>query len=107
MAHTLESLVDRLQADGVEAGREAAERIRLRASEEAEQLRADAQATATQMISEATAHTERLRALRRDALSDLAAIRARLEIVPSDVDEEPLPASPIGREDQSLSSSDE
>ena len=60
MAHTLESLVDRLQADGVEAGREAAERIRNEAQEKADQLVRDAEAEAKRIVTTAEAESEQI-----------------------------------------------
>ena len=65
------------------------------ARDDADQTIADARARAKIMIDDATAHTERLRELRRDVLADLAAIRARLEPLPGRIDqEEPLPDPP-------------
>ena len=43
MAHTVESFVDALRTDGVEAGRQEAERIRQEAQQEAERIRSEAE----------------------------------------------------------------
>lgn len=59
MAQTLESFVNRLRADGVEAGRAAAEDIRREARERAEQVVKDAEAKARQVLAEAAAERER------------------------------------------------
>ncbi len=53
MAHTVQSFVETLRADGVEAGRKAAEQIRLAAEEQAKQLLGEAEAKARTIIEEA------------------------------------------------------
>ncbi len=53
MAHTVESFVDTLRADGVEAGRKAAREIRRQAEQEAAQLVAEAEAKAGKIIEDA------------------------------------------------------
>ncbi len=63
MAHTVQSFVETLRADGVEAGRKAAEQIRLAAEEQAEQLLGEAKAKARTIIEEA--EDERRRTLER------------------------------------------
>ncbi|MCU0962935.1 MAG: hypothetical protein MUF48_22805 [Pirellulaceae bacterium] len=59
MAQTLESFVNRLRADGVEAGRVAAEQLRREAQERAEQVVREAEAQAQQLLAEAAAERER------------------------------------------------
>jgi V/A-type H+-transporting ATPase subunit E len=59
MAHTLESFIDRIRADGVEAGREAADQIRREGQEQADQLVREAEARARQIVAEAEAERER------------------------------------------------
>ena len=53
MAHTVQSFIDTLRSDGVEAGRKAAEEIRREAQQQAEQLIAEAEAKARQIVEEA------------------------------------------------------
>ena len=53
MAHTLQSFVETLRADGVEAGRQAAEKIRDEAQQQAEQMVRDAEAKARQIVEDA------------------------------------------------------
>ena len=55
MAHTVQSFIETLRADGVEAGRKAAEQIRLAAEQQAEQLLGQAKAEARTIIEEAEA----------------------------------------------------
>lgn len=74
--------------------RKNAETAYLAAAAVAQKTLDDARAEATAMIDGARTYTERLRTLRKDVLSDIAAIRARLEVVPSSVDEQPLPTAP-------------
>ncbi len=50
MAHTVNSFVETLRADGVEAGREAAEKIRREAEQQAEQTIRDAEAKAREIL---------------------------------------------------------
>ena len=53
MAHTVQSFVETLRADGVEAGRQEAEKIRQEAQREAEQTVRDAEAKARQIVEDA------------------------------------------------------
>jgi V/A-type H+-transporting ATPase subunit E len=53
MPHTVHSFVETLRADGVEAGREAAEKIRREAQQQAEQTIRDAEAEARQIVEDA------------------------------------------------------
>jgi len=53
MAHTVQSFIDTLRADGVEMGRKAAEQIRREAEEQAEQAIHEAEAKASRIIDEA------------------------------------------------------
>ncbi len=53
MAHTVESFVETLRADGVEAGRQAAEEIRSEAQQQAEETVREADAKARQIVEEA------------------------------------------------------
>lgn len=62
MAETIEAFVDKLQADGVEAGREAAEKIRAEAEQHRQQLIHEAQARAKEIVEEADAESQRIRA---------------------------------------------
>jgi len=79
MAGTIEAFVDQLQADGVQAGQAAAEKIRAEAEQQAERLIAEAQAKAKAIIAEAEAQIEKtreraeteLRLATRDALIHL------------------------------------
>lgn len=103
--HRLASDARRLESLREERARQAAslraaDELRRAAAEDAACIVDDARTRASEMIAVARTHTEHLRHLRRDVLADLAAIQARLEPVPSTVDEEPLPDSP------SFSSSD-
>jgi V/A-type H+-transporting ATPase subunit E len=59
MAQTLESFVNRLRTDGVEAGRAAADQIRREAQEQAEQVVREAEAQAQHMLAEAESQRER------------------------------------------------
>lgn len=59
MAQTLESFVNRLRADGVEAGRAAAEDIRREAQQRAAEVVQEAEAKAQQVLAEAAAERER------------------------------------------------
>lgn len=72
MAHTVQSFIDTLRSDGVEAGRKAAEEIRREAEEQAEQLVAEAQAKAGKIVEEA--EQERQKTLERTRIDlELAA----------------------------------
>jgi V/A-type H+-transporting ATPase subunit E len=53
MAHTVQSFVETLRSDGVEAGRQEAEKIRQEAQQEAEQTVRDAEAKARQILEDA------------------------------------------------------
>jgi len=72
MAETVKSFIDKLQADGVRAGQQAAEEIRARAEQQAKQRIDQAEAQARQIIADAQAECENLRARTRTEL-DLAA----------------------------------
>lgn len=63
MAQTIETFIDRLQTDGVEAGREAAEKIRADAEAQAKQIVAEAEKKAKQIAEEARAEAEKTRQL--------------------------------------------
>ncbi|MGC9454021.1 MAG: hypothetical protein ACP5HU_04080 [Phycisphaerae bacterium] len=58
MAETIESFVQKLQQDGVEAGRAEAEKIRAEAREEAERIVADARSRAESIVEEANRQAE-------------------------------------------------
>lgn len=58
MAHTVESFVETLRADGVEAGRRAAEKIRRDAQQQAEQSVREAEAKARQILEDAERQRE-------------------------------------------------
>ncbi|HOM18050.1 MAG TPA: hypothetical protein PLQ00_12025 [Thermoguttaceae bacterium] len=60
MAATLETFVERLKADGVEAGRQAAEAIRREAEEQAAQRLQQAEAEAQRIIAAAQAEREKI-----------------------------------------------
>lgn len=60
MATTLESFVERLKADGVEAGRQAAEMIRREAEQQAAQRLREAEAEAQRIIAAAQAEREKI-----------------------------------------------
>jgi len=60
MGATLESFVERLKADGVEAGRQAAEAIRREAEEQAAQRLREAEAEAQRIIAAAQAEREKI-----------------------------------------------
>lgn len=61
MPQTLEAFIDKLQTDGVEAGREAAAKIRAEAEQNAARITADAQAKAATIVAEAEAEAEKIR----------------------------------------------
>ncbi len=58
MAHTLQSFVETLRADGVEAGRQAAEKIHDEAQRQAEQMIREAETEARQIVEEAEKQAE-------------------------------------------------
>ena len=60
MTQTLESFIERLRADGVEAGRQSAEEIRREAERASENLLRDAQAKARQIVQDAEAQREQV-----------------------------------------------
>jgi V/A-type H+-transporting ATPase subunit E len=60
MAHTLESFIERLRADGVEAGHSAAEEIRREAEQRAEQLVEDAESRAQRIVEDAEAERRKI-----------------------------------------------
>ncbi len=72
MGGTIEAFVERLQADGVEAGEASAEKIRAEAEQQAEQIIEDARAQAERTIAEAKAECEK-RHLRSQTELKLAA----------------------------------
>lgn len=61
MTHTIEAFVNQLQADGVEAGRQAAEKIRLEAEQQAQKKMAEAAEQARQIVERAQAESEQIR----------------------------------------------
>lgn len=70
--------------------------VTAKARDEGEAAVSEAHDRAKKMIDEAIAHTRELQVLRRGVLSDLAAIRARLEPIPSGLDQdESLPDQPM------------
>ncbi len=79
MAETIESFVSKLQADGVEAGRQEADRIRDEARKEAEKIVADAREQAGKIVADAKEQAEKelersrteLRLAARDAMGRL------------------------------------
>lgn len=79
MAETIESFVSKLQADGVEAGRQEADRIRDEARKEAEKIVADAREQAEEIVADAKAQAGKeqersrteLRLAARDAMGRL------------------------------------
>ena len=62
MTHTIESFINQLQIDGVEAGRQAAEKIRLEAEQQAQNKMAEAAEQARQIVERAQAESEQIRA---------------------------------------------
>jgi V/A-type H+/Na+-transporting ATPase subunit E len=62
MAQTIETFIDRLQADGVEAGREAAAKIRAEAEAEARKIIEQAEQQARRRLAEAETEAEQMRA---------------------------------------------
>lgn len=77
MAQTIEAFVEKLHAEGVQAGKEAADRLRSEAQAEADRILADAKAQAESTIANAKAEAERLAEQQRQEL-DLAARDATL-----------------------------
>jgi len=63
MAHTVQSFVETLRSDGVEAGQQEAEKIRQQAQQEAEQTVSDAEAKARQIVE--AAEKQRVMTLKR------------------------------------------
>ncbi|UCD30380.1 MAG: hypothetical protein JSV03_07905 [Planctomycetota bacterium] len=61
MSETIESFINKLQADGVQAGREMAEKIRAEADQRAQQLIQEAQTRAKEIIDRVEAESERVR----------------------------------------------
>lgn len=59
MAETVQSFIETLRANGVEAGRKEAERIRREAEEKAEQIVRDAESKARQIVEEAEREREK------------------------------------------------
>jgi vacuolar-type H+-ATPase subunit E/Vma4 len=83
MAESIESFVEKLQAEGVEAGRKAAEQLQSDARTEAERIIVEAKADAEAIVAEAQAQAKRIADRERNEL-DLAirdavlAFRARM-----------------------------
>ena len=71
MAQTIESFVEKLHAEGVQAGHQDAEKLRSRAQADAERIVAEAKAAAEAIVAEAKAEAERIAARQRGEL-DLA-----------------------------------
>lgn len=61
MVQTIEAFVNRLQTDGVEAGQAEAEKIRVRAEQQAQQRLAEAAEQAKRLIAQAQAESETIR----------------------------------------------
>jgi V/A-type H+-transporting ATPase subunit E len=61
MGETIEAFIEKLQADGVEAGRAAAKKVRSEAEQQAQQIIADAEARAKQTLADAEAQCEKIR----------------------------------------------
>lgn len=72
MVQTIEAFVNRLQTDGVEAGQAEAEKIRVRAEQQAQQRLAEAAEQAKRLIAQAQAESETIR-LRAETELKLAA----------------------------------
>jgi V/A-type H+/Na+-transporting ATPase subunit E len=68
MAENLESFVKKLQSEGVDAGREAAEKLRKEAEEKAEEIVARARKEAEEILQEAREEAKRRRALAHSEL---------------------------------------
>ncbi len=75
MAETIESFVAKLQAEGVEAGRQAGEKLLAEAKQQAEQIVQDAKEQAEKHLTDATAEGEKV----------LARSKAELELAARDV----------------------
>jgi vacuolar-type H+-ATPase subunit H len=71
MPTNIESFVETLQAEGVDAGKKAAQEIKAQAEEQADQIIAQAKATTEQMIADAQAEAEQIKA-RMDSSLELA-----------------------------------
>jgi hypothetical protein len=71
MPTNIESFVETLQAEGVDAGKQAAEKIRTQAKEEADQIIAKAKASAEQMMADAQTEAEQIKT-RLDSSLELA-----------------------------------
>ena len=71
MPTNIESFVQTLQAEGVDAGKKAAEEIKAQADEEAARITAEAKAEAEQIIADAQAESEQVKA-RMDSSLELA-----------------------------------
>ncbi len=85
MGGTIEAFIEKLQADGVEAGQASAEAIRTEAERQAEQIIADARAQAEQTVADAEAQCEKLRLrsqteLRLAARDTVVRLRETLEL---------------------------
>jgi V/A-type H+/Na+-transporting ATPase subunit E len=61
MVQTIEEFVNKLQADGVEAGQKDAEKIRAEAEKQAQQRKAEAEEQAQRMIAQAEAESQAIR----------------------------------------------
>jgi len=62
MTQTIEAFINQLQTDGVEAGRQAAEKIRLEAEEEVRAQKVQAEEQARQIVERAQAESEQIKA---------------------------------------------
>jgi len=71
MPTNIESFVETLQAEGVDAGKKAAEKIKTEAREQGDQIIAQAKARAEQMIADAQTEAEKIKA-RMDSSLELA-----------------------------------
>lgn len=72
MAQTIETFIDKLRTDGVEAGREAAGKIRAEAEQRAAEIVRDAEQRGAKIVAEAQAEAEKVRERTRTDL-ELAA----------------------------------
>ena len=79
MPETIESFVDKLQAEGVQAGRQAAEKIRAEAEKHAQAIIHQAEEKAEKIVAEAQAEADQLRARAQTEL-ELAARDAMLRV---------------------------
>lgn len=103
MPESLESFVKKLQSEGVEAGKNAAEEIKKAAMHEAEKILADANADAKTILSKATSEAQRKRCRAQNEL-ELAVRDAILKLGESLGDV--LTAILAGRAEQELSKPD-